>query len=56
MSIGGLIAPVLGVIAQHRGPQGVLTVLCVTPVVAFVLGLALREPAAQVLATKVGKL
>jgi FSR family fosmidomycin resistance protein-like MFS transporter len=55
VSIGGLIAPVLGVIAQHRGPQGVLTVLGVTPVLALVLGLALREPAPQVLATKAGK-
>lgn len=54
MSVGGLIAPVLGVIAQHRGPQGVLTVLCVTPVVALLLGLALVEP--QLLATKAGKL
>lgn len=54
MSIGGLIAPVLGVIAQHRGPQGVLTVLCVTPVAALLLGLALEEP--QLLATKAGKL
>jgi FSR family fosmidomycin resistance protein-like MFS transporter len=53
VSIGGLIAPVLGVIAQHRGPQGVLSVLCVTPLVAFALGLALREP--QPLTTKAGK-
>jgi FSR family fosmidomycin resistance protein-like MFS transporter len=59
VSIGGLIAPVLGVIAQHRGPQGVLSVLCLTPVLALVLGLALKEPQVkepQVLATKVGKL
>lgn len=54
VSIGGLIAPVLGVIAQHRGPQGVLAVLCATPVVALLLGLALKEP--QVWATKAGKL
>jgi FSR family fosmidomycin resistance protein-like MFS transporter len=54
VSIGGLIAPVLGMIAQHRGPQGVLAVLCVTPALALVLGLALKEP--QVVATKVGKL
>jgi MFS transporter, FSR family, fosmidomycin resistance protein len=52
VSIGGLIAPVLGVIAQHRGPQGVLAVLCVTPVLALVLGLALKEP--QVVATNAG--
>jgi FSR family fosmidomycin resistance protein-like MFS transporter len=54
VSIGGLIAPVLGMIAKHRGPQGVLAVLCVTPALALVLGLALKEP--QVVATKVGKL
>jgi MFS transporter, FSR family, fosmidomycin resistance protein len=54
VSVGGLIAPLLGLIAQHEGPQGVLAVLTVTPVVAFALGLALMEP--QVLATKVGKL
>jgi FSR family fosmidomycin resistance protein-like MFS transporter len=54
VSIGGLIAPVLGMIAQHRGPQGVLAVLCGTPALALVLGLALKEP--QVVATKVGKL
>jgi FSR family fosmidomycin resistance protein-like MFS transporter len=52
VSIGGLIAPVLGVIAQHRGPLGVLGVVCVTPVLALLLGLALKEP--QVVATKVG--
>jgi MFS transporter, FSR family, fosmidomycin resistance protein len=54
VSIGGLVAPVLGVVAQHRGPQGVLTVLCAIPVLALFLGLALKEP--QVVATKVGKL
>jgi FSR family fosmidomycin resistance protein-like MFS transporter len=52
VSIGGLITPVLAVIAQHRGPEGVLAVLCVTPVPALLLGLALKEP--QVAATKAG--
>jgi FSR family fosmidomycin resistance protein-like MFS transporter len=55
VSIGGLIAPVLGVVAQHRGPQGVLTVLCATPVLALLLGLTLPEPRrAQVVAIQVG--
>lgn len=55
VSIGGLIAPVLGVIAQHRGPQGVLTVLVATPALALLLGLALPEPSRdQVVAARVG--
>ena len=44
VSIGGLIAPVLGLIADAHGPRAVFTVLCVVPVAALVLGLGLREP------------
>ena len=44
VSAGGLMAPVFGLIAEHRGPQGVLTVLCAVPVAGLVLGLLLREP------------
>ncbi|MEY9889427.1 FSR family fosmidomycin resistance protein-like MFS transporter [Catenulispora sp. MAP12-49] len=44
VSAGGLMAPVFGLIAEHRGPQGVLTVLCAVPIAGLVLGLLLREP------------
>ena len=44
VSAGGLLAPVFGLIAEHSGPQGVLTVLCAVPVAGLVLGLLLREP------------
>lgn len=44
VSIGGLIAPALGVVAEHHGPQGVFSVLCAVPVAALALGLLLREP------------
>lgn len=44
VSAGGLMAPVFGLIAEHRGPQGVLTALCVVPVVGLISGGFLREP------------
>jgi len=44
VSIGGLIAPVFGVLADSEGPQGVLAVLCLVPVAALGLGLFLVEP------------
>jgi MFS transporter, FSR family, fosmidomycin resistance protein len=44
VSIGGLIAPALGVAAEHYGPQGVFVILCAVPVVALALGGFLREP------------
>lgn len=44
VSIGGLVAPIYGAVADAHGPQAVLTILCFLPVVALVLGLALPEP------------
>src|SRR5215469_16118432 len=44
VSAGGLMAPVFGLIAEHRGPQGVLSVLCLVPIAGLVLGILLREP------------
>ncbi len=44
VSIGGLFAPLLGLTAQHYGPPGVFAVLCVAPVVSYLLGLLLTEP------------
>lgn len=46
VSIGGLFAPLLGLTAQHHGPQGVFVVLCGVPLVSFAGGLLLREPRA----------
>ncbi|GAA3211916.1 MFS transporter [Actinocorallia longicatena] len=44
VSVGGLLSPVLGLVADARGPQGVLTVLCFLPLTALALGLFLTEP------------
>jgi FSR family fosmidomycin resistance protein-like MFS transporter len=44
VSIGGLIAPAFGVLADSRGPQGVFAVLCLVPLVALGLGVFLPEP------------
>ena len=44
VSVGGLVAPLLGLVADAHGPRGVLAVLCVIPPVALVLGLFLPEP------------
>ncbi|WP_019930703.1 MFS transporter [Nocardia sp. BMG111209] len=44
VSAGGLFVPVLGVLADHRGPQSVLTVLCLIPVAAVILGFLLPPP------------
>ena len=44
VSIGGLISPAFGVLADAHGPQAVLAVICVVPVLALGLGLFLREP------------
>ncbi|MGC4877600.1 MFS transporter [Micromonospora sp. DT43] len=44
VSIGGLLAPVLGVAAQSWGPQGVFTIICLIPLVALALGVFLAEP------------
>jgi len=47
VSAGGLLAPVFGLIAEHYGPQGVLTALCAVPLAGLVLGVMLREPGAH---------
>jgi MFS transporter, FSR family, fosmidomycin resistance protein len=44
VSVGGLIAPVLGLVADAHGPRGALAVLCVIPPAALALGLFLPEP------------
>lgn len=46
VSAGGLLMPVLGVIADHHGPGAALTVLAVAPVLALALSSGLRQPAA----------
>jgi FSR family fosmidomycin resistance protein-like MFS transporter len=47
VSIGGLIAPVFGAIAEARGTAAVFTVMCFVPVLALVLGALLPDPAAS---------
>jgi MFS transporter, FSR family, fosmidomycin resistance protein len=44
VSMGGLIAPLLGLVADAHGPRGVLVALCVIPPVGLVLSLFLPEP------------
>lgn len=45
VSAGGLFQPVLGLVADHHGPQGTFAVLAVIPLIATGLALALDEPA-----------
>jgi FSR family fosmidomycin resistance protein-like MFS transporter len=47
VSIGGLFAPLLGLAAQHYGPQGVFAFLCAAPPAAWALGRLLTEPHAS---------
>ncbi|SHK99202.1 MFS transporter [Actinacidiphila paucisporea] len=44
VSVGGLIAPLLGLVADAHGPRGALAVLCVVPPIALGLALMLPEP------------
>ncbi|MGC0311822.1 MFS transporter [Kitasatospora acidiphila] len=44
VSVGGLVAPPLGLVAQVDGPRGVLAVVCAMPVAAVLLGAFLVEP------------
>jgi MFS transporter, FSR family, fosmidomycin resistance protein len=44
VSIGGLAAPLFGLVADAHGPQGVLTALCCVPVPALLFGLLLTAP------------
>jgi MFS transporter, FSR family, fosmidomycin resistance protein len=48
VSIGGLIAPVFGAIAEARGTAAVFTVMCFVPVLALILGAFLPDPGAAV--------
>ncbi|MGW4849165.1 MFS transporter [Nocardia brasiliensis] len=45
VSVGGLFVPMLGLIADHQGPQAVLTTLCFVPIAA--IGLSLLLPPAD---------
>ncbi|PXX60360.1 hypothetical protein DFR70_110201 [Nocardia tenerifensis] len=44
VSAGGLFVPLLGMIADHSGPQAVLTVMCFVPLAAVGLTLVLPRP------------
>jgi MFS transporter, FSR family, fosmidomycin resistance protein len=44
VSAGGLLMPVLGIVAEHHGPHGVFATLAVLPVIAIALSQVLREP------------
>ncbi|BAJ27400.1 putative major facilitator superfamily transporter [Kitasatospora setae KM-6054] len=44
VSVGGLIAPLFGLIAQRHGPQGVLTLLPAVPLLGVALGAFMVEP------------
>lgn len=44
VSAGGLFVPLLGMIADHHGPQTVLTVLCFVPIGVIIFGLLLPHP------------
>ena len=44
VSAGGLLMPLLGLVADHCGPQGVIVVLAAVPVIAILVSAALREP------------
>jgi len=44
VSIGGMVAPLLGLLADAHGPQAVLAALCAVPIGALGLGLLLPEP------------
>ena len=52
VSVGGLFQPVLGIIADHHGPQGAFTVLATIPLIAIVLATKLKQPVAPPLTAK----
>jgi MFS transporter, FSR family, fosmidomycin resistance protein len=43
MTIGGLLMPALGAVADHYGLRTTMTLLAMIPALAFVLSLTLRE-------------
>jgi FSR family fosmidomycin resistance protein-like MFS transporter len=44
VSAGGLFMPLLGLVADHRGPRGVFLVLAVIHIIAVAVSAVLREP------------
>ncbi len=48
VSVGGLAAPLLGLVADAHGPRAALAALCVIPPLALALGLFLPDPAVRV--------
>ncbi|MDE3132850.1 MAG: MFS transporter [Acidobacteriota bacterium] len=44
VSAGGVTAPAFGALADAHGPAAVFTVLCLVPVLTFLMGLRLVEP------------
>jgi len=48
VSAGGLFMPLLGLVANHHGPQGAIVVLAAVPVIAILVSAALREPGSGV--------
>jgi FSR family fosmidomycin resistance protein-like MFS transporter len=44
VSVGGLVAPAFGAIAEARGTAAVFTVMCFVPALALVLGAFLPDP------------
>jgi len=44
VSVGGLLAPLLGLVADAHGPRGALIVLLAVPPAAMAFGLLLRDP------------
>ncbi len=44
VSAGGLSAPLFGALAEAHSPAAVFSVLCVVPVISYVLGTRLTEP------------
>jgi FSR family fosmidomycin resistance protein-like MFS transporter len=44
VSAGGLFQPVLGIVADHHGPQGAFVVIAVIPLIAIALAVNLKQP------------
>ncbi|MUM16614.1 MFS transporter [Mycobacterium sp. CBMA271] len=44
VSVGGFFVPLLGILADHHGPEAVLTALCFVPILAIVLAFLLPRP------------
>ena len=47
VSVGGLLMPLLGLVADHNGPRGVFAVLAFIPLIAVAISTALHEPRQQ---------